>query len=335
MERQYPGQDEFKVLRYGQIDYRKSKFRRTYLLAYVLKRLLGAIPTLLVIATVTFFLIRIAPGGPFDQERQVPAEILKNLNAKYNLDEPLVKQYLRYLGDLLQGDLGPSFVYAGRTVNEIIAETFPVSAMVGLSGLFYALIIGTALGIIAASKPNSARDYIPMTFSMLGICLPSFVIGPLLVYYFSIEMGWFRASGLEGPKDLVLPSITLGTIYAAYFSRLARGGILEVLQQDFVRTAKAKGLPGWLIMIRHTLKGGLLPSISFMGPAVTAMLSGSLVVETIFNIPGIGRFFVQSALNRDYTLVMGTVLFIALLIILANILVDIIYAFLDPRVEID
>jgi oligopeptide transport system permease protein len=302
---------------------------------YIIRRILGAIPTLFIIATLTFFLIRIAPGGPFDQERQVSEEILKNLNAKYHLDEPLLMQYLRYLGDLIQGDLGPSFVYASRTVNEIIAETFPVSAAIGLAGLLYALIVGTAFGVIAASKPNSLRDYIPMTFSMLGICLPSFVIGPILVLYFSIEQGWFNASGLNSVSDIILPSVTLGTIYAAYFSRLARGGILDMVRQDFIRTAKAKGLPGWLIMVRHTLKGGMLPSISFMGPAVTAMLSGSLVVETIFNIPGIGRFFVQSALNRDYTLVMGTVLFIATLIIIANLIVDILYAFLDPRVGLD
>ena len=224
---------------------------------------------------------------------------------------------------------------SSRTVNEIIAETFPVSAAIGFAGLLYALIVGTAFGVIAASKPNSFRDYLPMTFSMIGICLPSFVIGPILVLYFSIELGWFNASGLNSLGDLILPSITLGTIYAAYFSRLARGGILDIVRQDFIRTARAKGLPGWLIMLRHTLKGGMLPSISFMGPAVTAMLSGSLVVETIFNIPGIGRFFVQSALNRDYTLVMGTVLFIATLIILANLVVDIFYAFLDPRVSLD
>lgn len=283
----------------------------------------------------TFFLVRIAPGGPFDQDRQVPEEVLKNLNAKYHLDEPLIVQYFRYMGDLLQGDLGPSFVYASRTVNEIIGDTFPVSAVVGLAGLGYALIIGTLFGVVAASRPNSLRDYLPMAFSMIGICLPSFVIGPLLVLYFSIHLGWFNASGLSSVSDLILPSVTLGTIYAAYFSRLARGGILDIVRQDFIRTAKAKGLPGWLIMIRHTLKGGMLPSVSFMGPAVTAMLSGSLVVETIFNVPGIGRFFVQSALNRDYTLVMGTVLFIAALIIVANLIVDILYAYLDPRVSYD
>lgn len=302
---------------------------------YIFKRILGAIPTLWIIATMTFFLVRIAPGGPFDQDRQVPEEVLKNLNAKYHLDEPLIVQYFRYMGDLLQGDLGPSFVYASRTVNEIIGDTFPVSAVVGLAGLGYALIIGTLFGVVAASRPNSLRDYLPMAFSMIGICLPSFVIGPLLVLYFSIHLGWFNASGLSSVSDLILPSVTLGTIYAAYFSRLARGGILDIVRQDFIRTAKAKGLPGWLIMIRHTLKGGMLPSVSFMGPAVTAMLSGSLVVETIFNVPGIGRFFVQSALNRDYTLVMGTVLFIAALIIVANLIVDILYAYLDPRVSYD
>jgi oligopeptide transport system permease protein len=291
------------------------------------------IPVLWVIATATFFLIRAAPGGPFDSEKQVSAEILKNLEEKYHFNEPLYAQYFRYLGNLLQGDLGPSFRYANRTVNEIIGETFPVSAAVGLAGLVYALFLGVFSGALAASKPNSLRDYVPMTMSMLGICMPSFVIGPLLTLIFSIKLHWFNVSGWNEPKDIVLPAITLGTIYAAYFSRLTRGGLMEVVRQDYIRTAHAKGVRGWVIMLRHTLKGGLLPTVSFLGPAVTFMLTGSLVVELIFNIPGLGRFFVQSALNRDYTLVMGTVIFLAFLIIIMNLLVDIAYAYLDPRVS--
>ncbi|MEZ4743077.1 MAG: ABC transporter permease subunit [Bdellovibrionota bacterium] len=265
------------------------------MLRFIFKRLLGMIPVLWIIATLTFFLIRLAPGGPFDTDKQVPEDILKNLQAKYHMDEPLYSQYFRYLGNLAHGDLGPSFRYANRSVNEIIGETFPVSAVVGFAGLVYALFLGVMSGALAASKPNSLRDYIPMTLSMLGICMPSFVIGPLIVMLFAIKLGWFNVSGWSEPKDIVLPAITLGTIYAAYFSRLTRGGLLEVVRQDYIRTAHAKGLPGWLIMLKHTLKGGLLPTVSFMGPAIASMLTGSLVVELIFNIPGLGRFFVQSA----------------------------------------
>ena len=302
---------------------------------YILKRLLSIIPVLWVVATITFFLMRLAPGGPFDSEKQVPEEILHNLEAKYHMDEPLPMQYVRYLGMVAKGDLGPSFRYTSRTVNEIIAETFPVSAIVGLLGLFYALVIGVISGIFAASKPNSARDYLSMAFSMLGICLPSFVIGPLFMLLFAVKLEWFNVSGWAEPKDVVLPALTLGTMYAAYFARLTRAGILDVIKQDYIRTAHAKGLPEWLVMVRHTLKGGLLPTVSFLGPAAAAILTGSLVVESIFNIPGLGRFFVQSALNRDYTLVMGTVLFVAFLIVVMNLLVDVAYAFLNPRISYD
>jgi oligopeptide transport system permease protein len=279
--------------------------------------------------------MRMAPGGPFDSEKQVSEEILRNLQAKYHMDEPLPMQYLRYLGMLAHGDLGPSFRYMNRTVNEIIAETFPVSAVVGIWGLLYALFIGVLSGIFAASRPNSYRDYFSMGFSMIGICLPSFVIGPLFMLVFAVKLEWFNVSGWEETKDVVLPAITLGTMYAAYFARLSRAGILDVIKQDYIRTAYAKGLPEWLVIMRHTLKGGLLPSVSFLGPAAAAILTGSLVVESIYNIPGLGRFFVQSALNRDYTLVMGTVLFIAFLIVIMNLLVDIAYAFLNPRVSYD
>ena len=305
------------------------------MLRFIAKRLLGVIPVLWVVATLTFFLIRLAPGGPFDGDRQIPEEIMRNLEAKYHLDEPLWQQYFRYLGMLAQGDLGPSFRYANRTVNEIIGNTFPVSATIGFAGLLFALIVGVGAGILAASKPNSVRDYASMFFSMLGVCLPSFVIGPLFVLFFAIHLGWFNVAGWDSVDDMILPSLTLGTMYAAFFARLTRGGILEIVRQDFIRTAHAKGLRGWVIMLRHTLKGGLLPSVSFLGPAVTAMLTGSLVVETIFHIPGLGRFFVQSALNRDYTLVMGCVLFVAFIIVMMNLLVDIAYAILDPRVSYD
>lgn len=303
------------------------------MIKFILRRLLTVIPVLWFVATITFFVVRLAPGGPFDSERKIPEEILRNIEAKYHLDKPLLTQYMIYMKDLARGDLGPSFRYASRSVNEIILETFPVSLKVGLAGLLYALVIGVFSGIIAASKPNSTRDYLPMGISLLGICLPSFVIGPILMLVFSIELGWFRVSGLESATDIILPAVTLGTVFAAYFSRLTRAGLMDIVKQDFIRTAKAKGLSGKAIMLRHTLKGGLIPATSFLGPAATAMLTGSLVVETIFNIPGLGRFFVQSALNRDYTLVMGTVLFLAAIILLMNLIVDIIVAYLDPRVS--
>jgi oligopeptide transport system permease protein len=299
---------------------------------FIFKRIIGMIPVLWVIATLTFFLMRLTPGGPFDTDKEIPQEILKNLQAKYHMDESLGMQYLRYLGMLVQGDLGPSFRYASRSVNEIIAESFPVSLTVGLLGLAYALVLGVLAGVVAASRPNTARDYIPMFFSLVGICLPSFVIGPLLMLVFSVKLGWLPVGGWDGPSHWVLPGITLGTMYAAFFARLTRGGILDILKQDYIRTAHAKGVRGSVIMMRHTLKGGLLPTLSFLGPSMAAMLTGSLVVETVFNIPGLGRFFVQSALNRDYTLVMGCVLFVAFLVILMNLLVDIAYGFLDPRV---
>jgi oligopeptide transport system permease protein len=293
---------------------------------------LQVIPVLFLVATATFFLMHAAPGGPFDGERQLTPELLRNIEARYHLGEPLWQQYLRYLSMLAQGDLGPSFRYADRSVNEIIAATFPVSAAIGAVGLLFALLFGVSAGIFAASKLNTWRDYGVMLLALVGISLPSFVIGPLLILVFSVKLDWFNVAGFSSFKDLLLPGLTLGIMYAGFFARLTRGGIAEIIRQDFVRTAKAKGLSRTAIMLRHTLKGGLLPSISFLGPTATAMLTGSLVVETIFSMPGLGRFFVQSALNRDYTLVMGCVLFLAVLIVVMNLLVDLAYAFLDPRV---
>lgn len=303
------------------------------MIKFIIRRLLGIIPVLFIVATVTFFLIRMAPGGPFDTDKQIPEDILRNINARYHLDEPLYMQYFRYLGSLLHGDLGPSFRYASYTVNDIIAETWHVSAALGFCGLIYAMCLGISAGILAASKPNSLRDFVPMTFSLLGVCLPSFVIGPLFILIFGIGLDWFNVSGWNEPLDLVLPSMSLGTLYAAYISRLTRGGLMDIIRQDYIRTARAKGVREHMIMIRHTLKGGLLPVISFLGPATAGILVGSFVVESIFNIPGLGRFFVQSALNRDYTLVMGMVLLFAVLLLLLNLVVDIAYAFLDPRVS--
>lgn len=302
---------------------------------FFIRRLLGIFPVMWFLATATFFLIRLAPGGPFDQEKKLPEEILRNIEAKYHFDETMAQQYFRYMGGVLTGDLGPSFRYADRNVTDILSETFPVSATLGLAGLVYAVCIGVSSGLLAASRPNSWRDFVPMSFSLLGVCLPSFVIGPLLMLLFAVTLGWLNVSGFNEPKDILLPGITLGTSYAAYFSRLTRSGMLEIIRQDYIRTAHAKGLKETVVILRHALRGGLLPVVSFLGPAIASMLTGSLVVETIFNIPGLGRFFVQSALNRDYTMVMGTVLCFGFLIMVMNLVVDMIYAVLDPRVKYD
>jgi oligopeptide transport system permease protein len=296
-------------------------------------RILEMVPILWIITTVVFFVIRLAPGGPFDAERNVSAEVLKNLNAYYHLDEPLYRQYLGYMGDLLHGDLGPSFKNASWSVNELIALGFPISLELGVYALAVALAMGLAAGIVASTKPNTARDHIPMSLAMLGICVPTFVLGPLLVLVFSLWLGWLPVAGWDGPQYKLLPALTLGAAYAAYIARLTRGGMLEVLAQDFIRTARAKGLSRGRVVLRHALRGGIQPVVSFLGPAAAGLLTGSFVVETIFQIPGLGRFFVQAAFNRDYTMIMGMVLFYAVLILCFNLVVDVVQAWLDPRVR--
>lgn len=303
------------------------------MIRFVVRRVVEAVPVLFIIVTLVFFLTRLAPGGPFDAERNVSPEILKNLEAYYNLDAPLYEQYLDYLGGLLRGDLGPSFKNASFSVNELIAIGFPVSLELGVYALLVALAIGLTAGIVAALKPNTLQDYAPMSFAMLGICVPNFVLGPLLVLVFALWLGWLPVSGWEGPQYKVLPALTLGASYVAYIARLSRGGMLEVLSQDFIRTARAKGLSEARVVLRHALKGGIQPVVSFLGPAAAGLLSGSFVVETIFQAPGLGRFFVQAAFNRDYTMIMGTVLFYAMLILLFNLIVDVVQAWLDPRLR--
>ncbi len=305
------------------------------MLRFVARRLLEAIPVLFAIATITFFMLRLAPGGPFDAEKNVSDEIKEALEKHYGLNRPLWHQYFDYLRNLLQGDLGPSFKYANRTVNELIAATFPVSMELGLYALLIALAIGVSAGLLAARKPNSASDYVPMSLAMIGICVPTFVLGPLLVLTFALHFGWFNASGWDFARDRVLPALTLGLYYAAYVARLTRGGMLEILSQDFIRTARAKGASMQRILLKHALKGGLLPVVSFLGPAVAGLVTGSFVVETIFQVPGLGRFFVTAAFNRDYTMVLGTVLFYATLIILLNLLVDVVLVWLNPRLRFE
>lgn len=303
------------------------------MLKYIIRRLLGFVPTLFAIATIVFFLIRLAPGGPFDDERNVSAEVRRNLEAHYNLDAPLYQQYARYLWDVLHGDLGPSFEKPSRTVSEWIAYRFPVSLELGLYGLAVAIVVGLFAGVTASLRPNTLTDHVPMSFAMAGICIPNFVLGPLLVLVLSIWMGWLPVSGWEYPEDKILPAITLGVPYAAYIARLSRGGMLEVLSQDFIRTARAKGLSEARVVLRHALRGGIQPVVAFLGPAAAGIITGSFVVENIFQIPGLGSEFVGAALHRDYTMILGTVLFFATLILLFNLLVDLAQAWLDPRVR--
>lgn len=303
------------------------------MLGFFLRRLLQAIPVLLAIHFVTFFLVRSAPGGPFDDEKAAPAEVIDELNAYYGLNEPLMVQYGRNLVNLLQGDLGPSFKYPGRTVNELIAAGFPVSLELAMWSLLVALGLGLPIGIFAAMRRNTLLDYIPMSLAMVGICLPTFVMGPLLILVFSLTLSWLNPIGWVYAVDRILPGATLGLFYAAYIARLTRGGMLEVLGQDYILTARAKGLKESTVVLRHALIGGIQPVITFMGPAVAGLVTGSFVIETIFFIPGLGRFFINSAFNRDYAVVMGTVLVYAVLIVVLNLLVDMLHAWLNPRLR--
>jgi oligopeptide transport system permease protein len=294
------------------------------------------IPTLLLLITIAFFLIRLAPGGPFDSEKILPPEIKANLDAKYHLDEPLVKQYFRYLGQIITLDFGPSFQYKDWTVNELIARGFPVSLTIGGLAMVLAFFLGTLIGIVAAMRQNSAVDYSLMGVAMLGISIPNFVVAPLLILVVAVYAGWLPAGGWDwSVQRMVLPVITLALPVIAYIARLTRGSMIEVLNSNYIRTARAKGLPEYLVIRRHALKPALLPVISFMGPATAGLITGSVVIERIYSIPGLGSYFVQGALNRDYTLVMGVVVFYGVIIILLNFFVDILYAWMNPRIRYD
>jgi oligopeptide transport system permease protein len=291
------------------------------------------IPVLFIIVTVVFFMIRLAPGGPFDSEKVVSPEIRANLEHYYHLDRPLYVQYFEYLARLGRGDLGPSFKLASYSVNELIALSFPVSLELGAYALLFALLIGVTAGVLSSLRPNSLRDYVFMGMSMGGICIPAFVLGPLLALVFALYLRWLPAAGWEGAPFKIMPAITLGAVYAAYIARLTRAGMLDILTQDFIRTARAKGVSEARMVVKHALRGGLQPVVAFLGPAAAGLLSGSFVVETIFQVPGLGRFFVQAAFNRDYTMILGTVLFYAVLILFFNLLVDCAQAWLDPRLR--
>ena len=304
---------------------------------FILRRILETIPVLLCVAAMTFFMCRLAPGGPFDDDKQVTAEVREQLNKQFNLDKPLYVQFYQYLVNLPKLQ---SFKYPNRTVGDIIKQKFPVSFKLGFFAITIALGIGVLLGVIASLKPNSFIDYIPSSLAMIGICLPTFVMGPILMYIFALKLKLLPATGWGGfdgdaifHTDMILPSLTLGLFYAAYISRLTRGGMLDILTQDYIRTAKAKGASGLRVIVKHAMRGGLLPVISFMGPAVAGLIAGSFVIETIFNIPGLGKDFVQSAFNRDYTLVLGVVMFYATLIVLLNLVVDILQVTLNPKLK--
>lgn len=301
---------------------------------FIGSRLLQAIPVLFVVITLTFFLVRFAPGGPFSSEKSVVPEVKRALEAQYHLDQPLIVQYGSYLNDIAHGNFGPSFKYPGRSVNELIAAGLPATAELGFYALLVSVIVGMAAGIIAALNQNTWRDHVPMAAAMLGICMPAFLLGPLMVLVFGLWLEWLPVSGWgEVPGDKILPSLTLGAAYAAYVARLTRSGMLEVLSQDYIRTARAKGLPEYVVVMKHALRGGVIPVVSFLGPAFAGLLSGSFVVETIFQVPGLGRFFVQAAFNRDYTLILGSTVFFAVLIVVFNLLSDVLAAWLNPRLR--
>ncbi len=305
------------------------------MLRFAIGRFLSAIPTLLILITLAFVLIRMAPGGPFDAEKQLPPEIEANLRAAYNLDAPLVSQLGTYLWNIARGDFGPSFQYRDYTVTELIATGFPVSLRLGSLAMALALLFGVSAGVAAALRQNRPADYAVMTAAMTGISIPNFVMAPLLVLVFAIYLRWLPAGGLgDGSlRYLVLPVIALALPQVAYIARLTRGSMIEVLRSPFIRTARAQGLPTHTVVLRHALKPALLPVISYLGPALAAIITGSVVVEQIFGVPGLGRFFVQGALNRDYTLVMGVVVFYGSLIIVLNFAVDLLYGWLDPRLK--
>jgi oligopeptide transport system permease protein len=306
------------------------------MLRFVIRRFLSAIPTLLILIALAFCLIRLAPGGPFDSEKQLPPDIEANLRQAYHLDEPLYQQFARYIANLARGDFGPSFQYRDFSVTELIRSGFPVSLRLGGFAMLLALIVGVLAGTIAALRQNSATDHAVMAVSMTGISVPNFVMAPLMILLFAVHLGWLPAGGLGdgGFKNMLLPVISLALPQIAFISRLTRGSMIDVLRSNYIRTARAQGLSTRTIIFTHALKPALLPVVSYLGPATAAVITGSVVIEQIFGVPGLGRYFVQGALNRDYTLVMGVVVFYGILIILFNFLVDLIYGFLDPRLKV-
>ena len=304
------------------------------MLKYFFKRLLQGIPVLFVVATLTFIIMRLVPGGPFDQEKKLPPEILANIEAKYHLDQSVGVQYLFYLKQLIHGDMGPSYKYIGRDVTDIILDTFPVSITLGLLAMLIVVGVGVPVGVWSAYRQNSIVDQVFMFFATLGISIPSFVLGTILVWVMSHKLQWLPPALWEGPRYMILPAIALGAPFTGYIARLIRSAVLEVLASDYIRTARAKGLTETTILLKHTLKNSIFPIISVLGPLTAGLVTGSFVIEFIFSIPGMGSFFITAVTNRDYPLIMGVTLVYAVLIVVANIFVDMIYMWLDPRVRL-
>lgn len=305
------------------------------MLKFILKRIMEAIPTLFILITFSFFLMRLAPGSPFTSEKAYPPEVMANIEAKYHLNEPLYKQYFIYLNDLSHGDFGPSFKYKDQTVNDLIASAFPVSFKLGIVAFIFAIILGVLSGTIAALKQNSKWDYLIMSFAMTGVIMPSFVFAPLLVLFFAIHLKWLPAGGWNGGQlyYMVLPVLSLTIGYVAGIARITRGSMIEVLHSNFIRTAKAKGLPMRKIILKHALRPALSPVITYLGPAFVGIITGSIVIESVFGLPGIGQLFVNGALNRDYSLVLSLTILVGSLTIFFNALVDILYAVIDPKIR--
>lgn len=305
------------------------------MIALILKRILLSIPVLLVVASLTFVLVRIVPGGPFDADKNLPPEIIANLNAKYHLDKPVPEQYFLYLGRLAQGDLGVSYKYVNRTVNDILSDAFPVSLQLGTISLSLAVLVGVPLGAIAAVCRGRKEDVIAMFLSTLGISVPGFVIGATLIFVFAIELRVLPVGLWESPWHVVLPAVTLAFSPAAYLARLTRASVLEIVEKDWVRTARSKGLSQWSTVTKHILRNSLIPVVTVLGPLTAIVITGSFVVEYIYAIPGMGRFFITAVMNRDYDLILGTTLVFAVLLIIANTFVDVAYQILDPRMRIE
>ncbi|MBP1872641.1 Oligopeptide transport system permease protein OppB [Ensifer adhaerens] len=307
------------------------------MISFILRRLASAVPTLFIVVTISFFLMRFAPGGPFNLERPLPPQTMANLMATYQLDQPLWRQYVHYLSNAVTGDFGPSYIYKDNNVAQLIGKGLPYSIELGLYALLFAVIGGVIAGTIAALRQNSILDFTIMSVSTLGVTVPNFVVGPVLTLIFAIFLAWLPAGGWgDGSmRYLILPMIALALPQLAVFARLTRGSMIEALHTDHIRTAKAYGLPARTVVVTHAMRGAMLPVVSYLAPCAAALLTGSAVVETIFTIPGVGRYFVLGAINRDYTLVMGTVILVAIFVIVFNLLVDILYGLLDPRVRHD
>jgi oligopeptide transport system permease protein len=304
------------------------------MLGLIIKRILLAIPVLWIVASITFLLVRIVPGGPFEGDKALPPEIVANLKAKYHLDKPVPEQYILYMDRLVHGDLGLSYKYIGRTVNDILSDAFPVSLQLGGAGLLLAVCFGVPLGTIAAVRRGSAADFAAMFMSTAGISVPSFVIGALLIFTFGIWLKVLPVALWESPRHMILPALTLAVSPAAYLARLTRASVLEILEKDWVRTARSKGLSGNKTVVKHVLRNALIPIATVLGPLTAILVTGSFVVEYMYSIPGMGRFFITAVGNRDYDLIMGTTLVFAVLLIISNTIVDIVYVILDPRMQV-